>query len=208
MTCVDRQVELQELLNGELPPRQRKELEAHLQTCAACRQDLETYRLLASALPTLPEPEVPEDLPETVMAAVGAYRPAWWREREPASMTLARRSVFILFAAAFSVALGVALWGWAARIVEFAGRMISRDLIAVWGAARDLWSLITLLGEVARHLQPTAQNLWAVAQRAGEPLAAYGLVLVAAYAAALSIGAFLCWRALFHREGRRLSHAS
>lgn len=208
MSCRERQQQLQDYLAGELAPDARKDLKAHLEACSSCREDLAAYRLLLGALPSLPEPAVPADLPGQIVAALRSYRAACRPERETATATLIRRTVLVVFASAFAVTLGAALWGWATRITGFAARSFSRDLLAFWDAAKDLWSLLRLFAEVAGMLQPVAQNLWAILLRAGEPLAPLGPIILAIYASALLLGTLLCWRAFSCKGERRLSHAS
>ncbi len=208
MSCRNRQDSLQMYLDGELGADERSELELHLNGCAACRRDMKAYRALMQALPSMPDPSIPVDLPAQVMTAVRARRRASRPERETAAATLIRRCVLAALGGAFAFAMGSALWGWSARIAGFAGRTISQDLVAMWEAARDLWTLMTLLGDVAVLLRPVAQQLGAVLVQVSEPLAAYGPVLLAGYAGVLLLGALLCWRALFPWGERRLTHAS
>jgi anti-sigma factor RsiW len=208
MSCRGRQDILQEYVEGRLSADARSELELHLRACASCRKDLRAYRALLVALPAMPDPQIPVDLSAQVMAAVRARRLAHRPARETAAATFVRRSLLAIMAGAFAVSLGIALWDFLGRIATFAGRTMSHDLVALWDAARDLWSLVKLLGEVAVVLRPIAQQLWSVTWRAGEPLQAYGLFILAGYIGVLLLGALLCWRALFPRGERRLTHAS
>jgi hypothetical protein len=208
MRCEDRQNLLQEHAEGTLEPGVRSELEAHLSACAFCRKDLRAYTALFRALPAMPDPRIPVDLSAQVMVAVRERRLAHRPERETAAAALIRRSVLAVLVGAFAISLAIALWGFSPRIVTFAGRTMSRDLVALWDAARDLWSLVGLLGDVALLVLPIARQLWTATSRAGEPLLPYGPILLAAYIGILLVGALLCWRALFPRGERRLTHAS
>ena len=208
MRCKDRQNLLQEHAAGALEPGVRSELELHLRACAFCRKDLRAYTALLRALPAMPDPRIPVDLSAQVMAAVRERRLAHRPPRETAAATLIRRSVLAVLAGAFAISLAIALWGFSSRIVTFAGRTMSRDLVALWGAARDLWSLVRLLGDVALLVRPIAQQLWTSTSRAGGPLLPYGPILLATYIGILLVGTLLCWRALFPRGERRLTHAS
>lgn len=208
MSCRDRQDLLQEYVEGRLRADVRSELELHLRACASCRKDLRAYRALLVTLPAMPDPQIPVDLSAQVMAAVRARRLMHRPARETAAATVIRRSVLAALAGACAISLGIALWDFSSRIATFAGRTMSRDLVALWDAARDLWSLVKLLGEVAVLLRPVAQQLWSVAWPAGELLQAYGLFILAGYIGILLVGALLCWRALFPRGERRLTHAS
>jgi len=73
--------ELQALLEGELPSRERARTEEHLASCARCSEELEAWRLLFSELCDLPALAPHEAFGERVMAGV----------RVPESMPLAAR---------------------------------------------------------------------------------------------------------------------
>lgn len=209
MSCEDRQELLQDLASGEISAQAKSEIEAHVEVCAACRRDLSAYRMLFQALPNLPEPAIPVDLSEQVMAAVRSQRSLRRRpEREPAAQRLIRRTVLVAFASAFVVTLSAALWGWSGRILAIADRSLSRGLVGFWETAKELWALLQLGRELATTLQPIALNTWSVLRRVGDPLAGYGPVILAAYLGVLLIGSLLFWRALSLRDHRRLGHAS
>lgn len=208
MSCQNRQNSLQDHAEGKLRAGAKSELELHLRGCASCRKDLRAYRAILVALPAMPEPRIPVDLSAQVMAAVRARHLAHRPARETPAAALVRRSVLAVMAGAFALSFGIALWGSSSRIVTFAGQTMSRDLVALWGAVRDLWSLVQLLGDVALLVQPIAQQLWSVTWRAGAPLQSLGPILLVAYIGILIVGALLCWRALFPRGERRLTHAS
>jgi anti-sigma factor RsiW len=208
MSCRDRQDLLQEYVEGKLRADARSELELHLRVCETCRKDLRAYRAILVALPAMPDPRIPVDLSAQVMAAVRARRRAHRPARETVAATIIRNSVLAVMVGAFAISLGVALSGFSSRITTFAGRTMSRDLVALWDAARDLWSLVKLLGEVAVVLRPIMQELWSVMWRSGEFLQGYGPLILAAYIGILLVGALLLWRALFPRGERRLTHAS
>ncbi len=208
MSCHERQTQLQEFLSGELAPNLRQELKAHLEQCASCRRDLEYYRLLMAKIPDLPDPSVPADLTESVMTSI---RPQWAvlrRQRETTTATWVRRSLLLLFSFGFVGTLGAALWGWIVRIAGVSAHSLARDVTTFWEAAKDLWSLLTLLGEVATVLQPTASSLLTTLERVGAPLAGFGPLIVVAYAAALALGTLLCWRAFRQAGERGLYHAA
>jgi hypothetical protein len=54
-------------LEGELDPAERRGLEAHIETCPACRAALDERRLLHEAFTSLPPFEVPPDFALSVM---------------------------------------------------------------------------------------------------------------------------------------------
>jgi anti-sigma factor RsiW len=106
-------------LLGALADSERRELEAHLATCAHCREDVASLRVVADALPlavppVAPPPGLRDRLMETVRAeadvlsAAGAAadRPARARRRRFA-MPLSRP--FAIAGAALALLLGVAL---------------------------------------------------------------------------------------------------
>lgn len=67
-------------LEGELGPTERHELEAHLETCPACRGVLAERRLLHEAFTSLPPFEVPPDFALSVMDRLpepAEARPRW-----------------------------------------------------------------------------------------------------------------------------------
>ncbi|MCK4302701.1 MAG: zf-HC2 domain-containing protein [Candidatus Eisenbacteria sp.] len=208
MGCTERQQQIQDYLTGDLSPSAQEDLTAHMKVCSSCRRDLEAYRMVLAALPSLPDPSVPVGLSEQVIAAVHALRAARRPERETARVVLVRRTVMYVLTFAFAIALGAALWGWAARISAFAVQGVSRNLFTLWDTAKDLWYLLQLLSEVAGVLQPTAQSLWMTVQRVGAPLTTHGSLILAIYGGVLLLGTFLCWRAFSHGGERRLSHVS
>jgi anti-sigma factor RsiW len=59
LSCARTQVLLESYLDGDLRPERRVRVKAHLQTCAACRDDLQMAKRLRAALQALPEREAP-----------------------------------------------------------------------------------------------------------------------------------------------------
>lgn len=55
----ERREQLSALLDNELADAERAELEAHLQSCAACRAELESLRRASALLRALPQPALP-----------------------------------------------------------------------------------------------------------------------------------------------------
>jgi hypothetical protein len=208
MGCRDRQAGLQAHAAGELPPAHVAELESHVRACADCARDLSIYRLLGRELSAMPDPAVPETLHAELITKLETQVFRWRVQRESPLYATLRRSVAVVLASAFGVALSVALWGWMGRIVAFATERFSRDLTTFWRYLQDLWYLARLLGDVVRTLEPTANSLWGLVRRASEPVTAWGPMLVAAYGVALAVGVWLCWRALRQREERGMSHAA
>jgi anti-sigma factor RsiW len=86
--------ELNEYLDGALPPGERARLEAHLAACSACKARLAELENLFAALRDLPEEAVGRDLSGRVQAAIRpavqpAY-PAWHRWRLGIAMLAAQ----------------------------------------------------------------------------------------------------------------------
>jgi hypothetical protein len=209
MSCRERQIQLQEYLAGDLPRQARQGLESHLAFCRDCRADLAAYRALFAALPEMPDaPPAPADLAPAVISRVRQEGVLISRHRESATARVVRRTVAVGLIAAFTIALGAALWEWVARIAAFAGRSLPESFASLWNAAKDMWFLLQLLGDLTRVLEPTALDLWSMGQRVGAPLAAWGPMLLLVYAAALLLGGFLTWRALSSGGERRLGHVS
>ena len=109
MNCAERRGALLAYLDGELPSTERAELEAHLESCDACRALLEAERRLSDALASLPASEPPRDFEARFWARIARERdaPVGWRER------LFTRRLAVVFggAAAAVVAVVLALRG-------------------------------------------------------------------------------------------------
>lgn len=208
MACPHRQRALQELAAGELPPGAAAELEAHLESCAACRRDLHAYRQLIAALPEMPEPAPAPQLHAEVMAGLQPELARWRHRRETRAQLVTRRVVTGVLAGAFALSLSVALWGWMGRIGSAAAGRFSRDLLGLWESAQELWRLVQLLGEVLRTLEPALLGLWDALRSSAGLLMPWGPLIAAAYAAVALASGWLCWRVLHSREEGDLSHAS
>jgi len=113
VTCRDIQPLLVETLSGTTPPDQRRLVQAHLATCAACRADAASIERTAGLLRRAPEAHLREDLWAGFMTALEArlaadqHRPGarvrhWLRRPLHAWATGAA-------AAALVIALGTAL---------------------------------------------------------------------------------------------------
>jgi hypothetical protein len=76
---------LADLLDGTLGADARAEVEAHLATCAACREDLAAAEVGRGAVGGLPLAEAPSDLRDRILAPAGAPggartgSPRWYR---------------------------------------------------------------------------------------------------------------------------------
>ena len=104
MKCQDVQSRLSEQADGELPPAERAEINAHLEECAACRgvlNDLQQVRRAAAALgPIAP----PDHVWLQVAGQARLERPAAWRL--PAGRRAARAQWIGLAAALVVITIG------------------------------------------------------------------------------------------------------
>lgn len=101
MTCTQRADDLQLWLSGQLPEERRAELERHLGSCAACRDELALLVTVRTAL-AAPASAEPAYLTDRILRRVAVY------EVERAQLAAVRR-VFALRAASVLVALLVAV---------------------------------------------------------------------------------------------------
>ncbi|MGI6642496.1 MAG: DUF4349 domain-containing protein [Bacillota bacterium] len=72
MNCRDFQELLSAHIDGELSAEETECLRRHIRECSECRQVLNELSLVKSALSSLPEIEISEDLHDKVMAAIAA----------------------------------------------------------------------------------------------------------------------------------------
>ena len=70
-------------VDGSLPPGERTAVEAHLATCARCRDEVELAGAATRALASLPDEPVPSGVTQSVLAAAAAPArsgsPRWYR---------------------------------------------------------------------------------------------------------------------------------
>lgn len=129
-------------LEGELEASERREFEAHLDRCPACREALEDRRALERAFSSLPPIEVPPGFAAAVMARVPAGR------RRSFGWLAAGLSVTaILFAAllGFRLVTGRTL----AAALLAAGRSVAGLAGAVITWAAKAFGLLSVLLDVA-----------------------------------------------------------
>lgn len=81
MRCKDTKARLQEYLDSQLPPVEAQAVEAHLNVCAACREELALLRQVDEALATMPVLEEAADFTARVMAQVGTTKASPLRRR-------------------------------------------------------------------------------------------------------------------------------
>jgi len=78
--CTDFRSRLQDYLDEALPRQESMAVYMHLKECEGCRSDYEDLKALFSMLDGMPEPEVPADFDQKILASV-PY--AAYREMEP-----------------------------------------------------------------------------------------------------------------------------
>ncbi len=93
MLCNDVQDSLKPYIDGAMGPEQRGAVEAHLQSCAACRAALERIDRLAAVLLDAKPPPVPTGFASRVMLAAKSRKRAtsvaagnpwqWWFQKVP-----------------------------------------------------------------------------------------------------------------------------
>ncbi|MGE4193837.1 MAG: anti-sigma factor [Pseudodesulfovibrio sp.] len=68
MHCRNRHTRLSAYLDGELPERDMRDMERHLDRCVSCRERLAGLEALGAHLASLSNPEMPGDLEYRIMA--------------------------------------------------------------------------------------------------------------------------------------------
>lgn len=79
--CAWTQERIEAYLDGVLPEAETERIGDHLDTCAACAGELDLAGQIHAALRALPEPDVPEQVIETVFARIRAERRDEFRQR-------------------------------------------------------------------------------------------------------------------------------
>ncbi len=74
MTCPD--FDWKGFVLDELPAPERRRMEEHLQSCAACRQEVESYGLTITAMHRLPVREIPRRIS---FVSDPVFEPNWWQ---------------------------------------------------------------------------------------------------------------------------------
>jgi anti-sigma factor RsiW len=108
MNCLELREHVNAFIDGELPPLQTEEIEAHLGTCAPCRQAFARLQQLGSLLQEPSVPVVPENLAERVLgqarkrtersrtAADMAWKPFPWKGSTSLPMRVAAAAVLLV----------------------------------------------------------------------------------------------------------------
>jgi anti-sigma factor RsiW len=76
MACAELVEVITDYLEGKLPARDRRRLEAHLGACDGCDAYLEQMRTTISLTGRLREEDVPPELEERLLAAFRDWKPA------------------------------------------------------------------------------------------------------------------------------------
>jgi anti-sigma factor RsiW len=74
LTCKDTIELLSDYLDGDLPPRERLSLEAHLSACTACVEYIESLRATQSMVRELREKDLPEEVGKALRAFLDRER--------------------------------------------------------------------------------------------------------------------------------------
>lgn len=74
MSCVPEKIK--DYFFGEASEAERTALRAHLDECAACREEFERLRMTQAALRTLPDDEPPR---RTAFVSDRVFEPSWWQ---------------------------------------------------------------------------------------------------------------------------------
>jgi anti-sigma factor RsiW len=69
-------IHLKDYVLNELPEPERRELDSHLKSCAACREELDRLRLTEAALFSLREEEIPQRI---AFVSDPVFEPSLWR---------------------------------------------------------------------------------------------------------------------------------
>jgi anti-sigma factor RsiW len=125
MTCNEINERLSAFLDGRLPAPEREQVAAHLEACAACRDELAALRFSADLVASLPAPRLPDDLAPCVVARASTSP---WRERWAAlrDLPVPRRAFLVR---EFSRAVAIVVLFLAAATVRGRG---PSDLVISW----------------------------------------------------------------------------
>jgi len=113
MRCARMEEYLHAYVDGELKPMPRRQLEEHMNACAACRARVQALWALDATLRAVPLPEAPDALTARILAAASEYRARRAARRPMARWWGSRWSPWALrMAVAAVVLVGLGLGGW------------------------------------------------------------------------------------------------
>gem|GEM_PF-3258205 len=78
MSCEELSEELSAYLDGELSSQERAALEAHLERCPRCREELASLRAVSTLVASLPQVEPSEQFRRALNREISAHRPRRW----------------------------------------------------------------------------------------------------------------------------------
>jgi predicted anti-sigma-YlaC factor YlaD len=149
MHCQDVREQLQEYLDGQLPSTAAQDVDAHLKTCAVCRDELGLLRQVDDALATLPLLEESADFTARVMSQVRAaeVRPVFPVRRE---------DVLVSFAFSWSITTTLLVLSWlrprllgVSTFLRPIGQTVQFELDGLWQMVRVepiyLWWGVSIL---------------------------------------------------------------
>jgi predicted anti-sigma-YlaC factor YlaD len=185
MTCLRPDV-IDLCLGGELEAAERRECEAHLDACPACRRMLADRRALDQAVAALPSIEIPPDFAARVMGRLPAAEPgaarAWgWLASAAAGAGLLLAGFLGVYLATGQSLMGVlmslgrALMAFLSLVVPLLAKVLK--IVPVF--ARLAWeiagALLRGLGVFSSSLRPEAQGFILAAGFALVVLTIFGL---------------------------------
>jgi len=192
MRCKAVQEQLQEYLDGQLSPGQAQAIQAHLDACAACREELALLRQVDAALATVPLLEESAHFTTRIMAQLGATG-----TKSPQGRT---RQTSPAFLPAFRLR-----WEDAAVSFAFAGVMMAVLLAFSLLEPQHLLNVEAFLERIWWTWLPELDRLWQAAQAGagGEELIVWGFSSLCV-AAAASASAVALWRQWAARSASQL----
>ena len=151
MTCQEFDERLDDFVDGLLPPAAASEVEAHLRSCAACREKERRLRQVLAHAASLPRSVAPpRDLWPEIARRVERERAWWWRSAGWGPVALAA-------AATVLVALVAALWS---------GRAPARVRTVAIPAASPRASLVSATAGVSDPVLAAAERDYEAAANA------------------------------------------
>jgi anti-sigma factor RsiW len=119
-------------VSGALDPQEQLRVERHTHECAACREEMETWTVLAGGVRSMPQPAAPEYLAERTQQKVLGER----------KMRAERRHTGLLLAALSLFGWSVSLAFWLLLRVSMGDSMV---ILQVDLLRPDLWALLGTL---------------------------------------------------------------
>ncbi len=185
MRCQELHRKMSLALDGRLPPGERRQLDAHLDSCPACAREWRSWQEIDRLFAGAPMMPPPEDLAERIMVRI-RQRPER-RALGPALITLALGlaalaglGVYALLPA-LSSCLGLVmaaveapggpalLWGLLARLLDIASVLAHAVRLLLWAAVKSRSAWIALAYAIAGILALQAWLRIVVFRRAPTP---------------------------------------